>query len=152
LSGLVFVAVSMNLARILQHPSLPSRAWQSMALLASPMFIGFFLLVPAQPRSALALELIVSSVVLIGYRLAVDRRAVRSEKRSPLPVVGRLGRLVGEIFPGLLSYLCLAVAGTTLLAQGGGGLYWLVPSVLLACFFGLMTAWALLLDLRLASS
>jgi hypothetical protein len=48
-----------------------------------------------------------------------------------------------------VSYACLAVAGASLLAQGGGGLYWLVPSLLLASFFGLINAWALLVEVPL---
>jgi hypothetical protein len=43
----------------------------------------------------------------------------------------------------------LAVAGATLLAQAGGGLYWLVPSILIATFFGLINAWALLVEVPL---
>jgi len=56
---------------------------------------------------------------------------------------------VSALLPALVSYACLAVAGATLLAQGGGGLYWVVPSVLLAFFFGLINAWTLLVDLPL---
>jgi hypothetical protein len=48
LSGLVFVAVSINLNRILGHPSLPARAWQTLGLLVTPMLIGVLVLVPGQ--------------------------------------------------------------------------------------------------------
>jgi hypothetical protein len=40
-----------------------------------------------------------------------------------------------------------AIAGATLLAQAGGGLYWLVPSVLAAIIFGLVNAWVLLVEI-----
>ena len=149
LSGLVFVAVSINLSRILAHPSLPARAWQTLGLLMTPLIVGFFLLITGQSRAVLAWELIVSAVLLGAGRVAIHSRSVRSEKDTPLPLVGRLAGLVSALLPALVSYACLAVAGATLLAQGGGGLYWLVPSVLLAFFFGLINAWTLLVDLPL---
>jgi hypothetical protein len=42
---------------------------------------------------------------------------------------------------------CLAIAGATLLAQAGGGLYWLVPSAVAAVFFGLVNAGVLLVEI-----
>lgn len=39
------------------------------------------------------------------------------------------------------------LAGATLLAQAGGGLYWLVPSVISAIVFGLVNAWVLLVEI-----
>lgn len=56
---------------------------------------------------------------------------------------------MSAIVPALVSYACLAVAGATLLAQGGSGFYWLVPSVLLAFFFGLINPWTLLVGIPL---
>ncbi len=149
LCGLVFVSVSMNLNRILGHPTLPVRAWQTLFLLMSPLLIGIFLVAPGQSNTALAWELIVAAVVFSGGRVALDRLSVRLEKDAPLPMVGRLAGLVRSIAPALLSYACVALAGATLLAQGGGGLYWLLPSVLLAFFFGLTNAWALLVEIPL---
>ena len=144
LSGFVFVAISINLDRVTGHPSLPARAWQTLGLLMTPMAIGFFLLIPGQPSTVLAWELIVSAVLVGGIRVAIDRRSARSEKDTPLPVVGRLSGLVSALIPGLVAYACLGVAGATLLAQGGGGLYWLVPSIWIAITVGLINAWALL--------
>jgi len=149
LSGLVFVAVSINLTRILGTPSLPARAWQTLGLLSTPMLTGFFLLVPGQSRAVLAWELIVLGVLLGGSRVAIHHQAVRSEKDTPLPLVGGLAGFVSAVAPALVSYVCLAAAGAALLARAGGGLYWLVPSVLVAIFFGLINAWALLVEIPL---
>ncbi len=81
---------SIYLGRVLAYPSLPARAWQTLGLLVSPLLIGFFLLVPGQSRTVLAWELIVSAVLLGAGGVAIDRRSVRSEKDTPLPLVGRL--------------------------------------------------------------
>jgi hypothetical protein len=147
LSGLVFVVVSINLGRILGHPSLPARAWQTLGLLLTPMLTGIFLLIPGQSSKVLAWELIVSALLLAGSRVAIDLRASRFEKTTPLPLVGRLAGSVNTLAPGLVSYVCLAVAGATLLARSGGGLFWLAPSVLVAFIFGLISAWTLLVEI-----
>lgn len=146
LAGLVFVSVSLNLSRILRSRTLPVRAWQTLVLLFTPLLSGIMVLVPGQSNTALAWELIGLGVILGGGRLAIHRRAHRSEKDIPLPLMSRLGGLVSAAAPPLLCYICMAVAGATLLARSGGGLYWLVPSVLLAFIVGLAGAWTLLVD------
>jgi hypothetical protein len=147
LSGLVFVAVSINLNRILELPSLPVRAWQTLSMLMTPPTVGFFLLVPGQPRTVLACELLVSGLLLGGGRLVLHHKAARSEKDTPLPLLGHFAGFLTALVPALVSYACVAVAGATLLAKSGGGLYWLVPSVLLATFLGLVNAWGLLVKI-----
>ncbi len=55
--------------------------------------------------------------------------------------------MVGAVFPAVVSCGCLVIAGATLAAQAGGGLYWLVPSVLAAIIFGLVNVWVLLVEI-----
>jgi hypothetical protein len=42
LAGLLFVAVSLNLKRILEFPSLPARAGQTLLLFVTPLLSGLF--------------------------------------------------------------------------------------------------------------
>ncbi len=42
---------------------------------------------------------------------------------------------------------CVVAAGLSLLADGGGGLYWLVPAVRLATVAELVNAWVLLVEI-----
>jgi hypothetical protein len=56
-------------------------------------------------------------------------------------------RVVGRVFPAVVSCGCLVIGGATLLGQAGGGLYWLVPSVLSALIFGLVNVWVLLVEI-----
>ena len=53
LTGLLFVAVSINLQRILSFPNLPPRAGQTLILFSTPLFSGLLLVIPgrAAPRS-----------------------------------------------------------------------------------------------------
>jgi hypothetical protein len=55
--------------------------------------------------------------------------------------------MLGRVFPAITSCGCLLVAGVTLAAQAGGGLYWLVPGVLAAIVFGLINVWVLLVEI-----
>ena len=55
--------------------------------------------------------------------------------------------LISRLTPPVVSCGCLVLAGVTLLAQAGGGLYWLVPGVLAAMTFGLINAWVLLVEI-----
>ncbi len=64
LGGLLFVAVSINLQRILSLPRIPARAALSLVLLATPVFFGVVILIPDQPRWALGGELIVIAAVI----------------------------------------------------------------------------------------
>jgi hypothetical protein len=141
LAGLLFVAVSINLRRILAFPSLPARAAQTLILFATPLILGLFLVVPGQSRAAVACELLITGVAIGAGQLVIDARSPRADQETALTWV------VGRVFPAIASCGCLAIGGATLLAQAGGGLYWLVPSVLVALIFGLVNAWVLLVEI-----
>jgi modulator of FtsH protease len=42
----------------------------------------------------------------------------------------------------------MVIAGVTLMAGGGGGLYWLLPEVLLALLGAVTNAWVLLVEIH----
>jgi hypothetical protein len=62
LTGLVFVAVSFNLSKIISFPGLSSRAGESLLQLLDVFFISSVALVPGQSPKLLGLE-----VFLIGF-------------------------------------------------------------------------------------
>jgi modulator of FtsH protease len=121
LAGLVFLAVSINLRQILSFPHLPGRAGQTLVLFTMPLLIAILLLVPGQPRAALGAELLVTAVVTGGFQAWITRGS-RSDQETPFTW------LVGRIFPAIVTGGLLVVAAVTLLAEGGGGLYWACPA------------------------
>ena len=141
LAGLLVVAVSINIDRILQFPGLPHRAATTLILFALPLVTALLLIVPGQPRPALAWELLVIGLVVGTFLLVTDARVPLSEQET------RMTWLFSRIIPDVATCGCLAVAGATLLAESGGGLYWLVPAVLAAVIFGLINAWVLLVEI-----
>jgi modulator of FtsH protease len=56
--------------------------------------------------------------------------------------------MLSRIFPAVSSCGCLVAAGASLLAGGGGGLYWLVPAFMLSIVSGLLNAWVLLVEIQ----
>jgi hypothetical protein len=141
LAGLLVVAISINLERILQFPSLPHRAAQTLILFALPLVTALLLIVPGQPGAALGGELLAIGLATGAFMLVTDARMPMSEQET------NGTRLFTRILPSIASCGCLAVAGGTLLADGGGGLYWLVPAVLAAIIFGLINTWVLLVEI-----
>jgi hypothetical protein len=141
LTGLLFVAVSINLQRILEYPNLPGRAGQTLIMFATPLVFSIFLLVPGQPRAALGGELIGTGLLVGTGLLIIDARSGRSPQETSRTW------LLSRIFPAVASCLCLIVAGCTLLALGGGGLNWLVPAALIAIVAGIGNAWVLLIEI-----
>jgi hypothetical protein len=142
LAGLLAVAISINLERILQFPSLPHRARQTLILFTLPLVTALLLIVPGQPRAALGTELLVIGLVTGAFMLVTDARTPMSEQET------QFSRLFARILPSIVTSGCLALAGATLIAEGGGGLYWLVPAVLAAIIFGLVNAWVLLIEIQ----
>jgi hypothetical protein len=143
LAGLLFIAISINIETILKIKSLPSRAAQTLILFASALIVAVLVVVPGQARVALGVELLATGLIIGAIQVWLDLGASRA--RGPEDTVWR--RIVGRVFPAVLSCACLGVAGATLIAAAGGGLYWLVPSVVAALVFGMINAWVLLVEI-----
>jgi hypothetical protein len=84
LAGLVFVAVSINLSRILEYRNLPGRAALTLYLFVTPLVVGILLLVPGQSGAALGGELLAAGLVFGGSELVINQRAGRSDKETRL--------------------------------------------------------------------
>jgi hypothetical protein len=141
LAGLLFIAVSINLRQILEAKGLPSRAAQTLILFGTPLVTAILVVVPGQSGLLLGLELLATGLVIGTAQTYLDLKTVRNEQET----VQR--RLIGRVFPALISCGCLAIAGATLIGHAGGGLYWLVPSVIAAIVFGLSNVWVLLVEI-----
>ena len=127
LTGLLFVAVSINLSAILQSKVLPRRALETLSFLVGLVFLSVFMLVPEPSRTTLGIELACLGVA-IGVPLLMARL------RTAALIVG--------------ASLPMVIAGVTLMAGGGGGLYWLLPEVLLALLGAVTNAWVLLVEIH----
>lgn len=141
LSGLLFVAVSINIQRILAYANLPARAAQTLILLVTPLIIAIALLIPEQPRVILAAELIVGGI-LVGTILGwLNRPSTQAAEET------RWSWLAARYLPSLAVAILLVLAGITLAVEAGGGIYWTAPAVIIALTAGLVNAWVLLVEI-----
>jgi hypothetical protein len=140
LTGLVIVAVSINLARIIETRGLPGRAVETLSMLFSIVLAGTFGLVPGQSAPVLGGELLGTGAALWLAIVTIEARAGRSpgEPRWSKPVRVAIGQLAS---------LPTAVAGATLIAGTGGGLYWLLPGVICCLVGSMFNAWVLLVEI-----
>ena len=139
LAGLVFVAVSINLEHVLDFPGLPDRALATLTLLLMPVVVSVFALMP-QSSTALGIELLATGVVAVA---AAGMFTWRS-----LPPDAQRSWVFGRTSTAVLGTVPFAVAGATLLAEAGGGLYWAVAGVLVGILGGVTNAWVLLVEIR----
>src|SRR5262245_61052239 len=84
LAGLVFVAVSINIDRILRVQGLPGRAGESVILLVAAVCECAFVLVPQQSVTALAVEFVVAGALTCIVLIAILIPALRRPSRQPL--------------------------------------------------------------------
>jgi len=141
LLGLLFVAVSINLERILSYEGLPERALETLLLLLGVLIVSIVGLMPAQSHVALGLEVlaIAGLVTLVVVRL--PESGVEESGRTPTQ--WRLSRLGVR----LLGTVPLLIGGLSLLVEAGGGLYWIAAGIVLAIGGAVANAWVLLVEI-----
>jgi hypothetical protein len=140
LTGLTFVAVSINLARILEYPNLPARAVETLTLLVGLLLLSVVMLIPGQGQAALGAEILVLGLAMLALqlrlRLGLSRGAEDPLSWTLIPLIVVLAGTVP-----------MMIAGISVLAGAGGGLYWLVAEIVLALVGAMSNAWVLLVEI-----
>jgi len=140
LAGLLFVAVSINLSRILEFRQLPIRAAEALMALFSVLVVATLGLVPRQPAAAYGAE-----IGLTGLAVwAAQTMALVSTRK-----IDQRHRLFGVRF--LLNQLPpipFVVAGARLIAGHADAVYWVVPGTVLSYAAGIYSAWVLLIEIQ----
>ncbi len=142
LTGLIFVAVSINLAGILAAPYLPNRALQSLTLLLNILIISSLMLVPKQSLTLIGIEVLAVAIVLwvITFKFAFSmlRNTPAEHKKH-----SRINLLFTQI-----SVLPFLIAGISIFCCGEGGFYWFVPGMLFSFSKAIADAWVLLVEIH----
>ena len=141
LTGLVFVAVSINMARILETPGLSGRAAESILQFLQVFFICTVVLVPGQPGAALAVEILVIALFSGVIQSLGHVRYARS----------RLGHprfwLVTRILQTQFAAIPFMIAGIVMFFDVSAAIYWLVPGFVFSFVAGVANAWVLLIEI-----
>jgi hypothetical protein len=139
LAGLLVVAASINIERILGIPSVVARLGGTLALFTACLVAGVLLLIPGlHPRAAgLGLTIIgtVSGIIVIRPRAL--RRAGRGYQGSTTTMTA----------VALAASALIAASGIAYALQDFGGLYWLAAGTMLAFLVGLGNAWVALIEI-----
>jgi modulator of FtsH protease len=141
LTGLLVVAISINLARILSISQLPGRAAEGLIILAAAFVVASIGLVPNQPVALFGVEVLTIGLVTFVVQLSVQLRswnaiaAVSPAKQYARAVVG-----VAVSLP-------FIVAGGLLLHGSDAGVYWIAAGVIISLVGGVWHAWVLLVEI-----
>ena len=141
LTGLVFVAVSINLSRVLAIAGLPGRAAESLLHFLGALLLSMTALIPSQTAVMLGTEVIALASVLWLLQTMIQIRYIRMRTGNPRSwLLIRIVQTQAVTLP--------FIAAGVLLAQGSqSGIYWLVPGFLLSLISGVIEAWVLLVEI-----
>jgi hypothetical protein len=141
LTGLVVVAISVNLMRILEQELLPARAAEALIALVGALVLTSLMLLPGQPLRVQGAECGVVGTVMLAGPFSFQLRAYRSDTPNE-----RAHPLIRALLSSLGGVPMLVAAA--LLAQGSAaGLYWAAGGVILSLIAGVVGAWVLLVEI-----
>jgi len=142
LSGLVFVALSINLREIMGDPALVGRAAQALLLLILPVGAGLAVLAPYDSQTDGAIALAIGT----GIALAVNRLLLRAPRRPGRPrreLAFQVSTVELALVP-VLSGAILLASGSDL---GGLGHGFLGFGDLASIGVGILGGWVLLVEI-----
>jgi modulator of FtsH protease len=141
LSGLLFVALSINLSKILSVHGLPARAGETLIVLSGGMLLSLLCLVPGQSLVLSGSEIFLLALVIWGF---VTFHHLRGFKRRYYLSSGHAAFVIGLSQSALIP---LMVSGALLIAHCQYALYWLALGILLSFVDALVNAWVLLVEI-----
>jgi len=141
LTGLVFVAVSINLSRILTVPGLTGRAAESMMQLFGVVIIATTALIPQETPVALGTEILAFGSLLWIVQTVLQLRYLKSKTGHPRRWA------VTRIIQTQFANIPFCVSGILLLRGSPAGFYWLAPGFIFSLVGGVLNAWVLLVEI-----
>ena len=142
LAGLIFVAVSINLAQIVKQNQLVWRCAEALLSLMAVLFASSLCLIPDMSRLILGYELTALGVLIWAGTTLSQVRASRNN-----PYVGTR-EIVFHFLLTQLAAIPFAVGGVSLARGFGGGLYWLAAGTVFSLAASLLDAWVLLIEIQ----
>jgi hypothetical protein len=141
LTGLVVVAISINLSRILSFPLLPGRAAEALILLGGVLVLTSAGLVPHQPTELFGIETLIVGLIMFLAPLTIQLRSFKADTAgSKTRKFIRFLLTAGPSLP-------IVGAGILLVIGCGTGLYGIAVGVILSLITGVLTTWVLLIEI-----
>jgi hypothetical protein len=142
LGGLLFVAISINLERIMAAPELPNRAMLALLLLLVVLVISALMLIPRQPLPLAGGEALVLGGILLFAGTAIEvsiGRAPRDRNRATY---------LFNVALFAVSALPYVIGGILLLLGDDAGLYWVAAAIIFSVVKAVLDAWVLLVEIQ----
>ena len=141
LTGFVVVAISINLARILEIPHLPSRAGEALIGPVAALTATSLVLIPEQPAQLLGTGLVVIGLVAVVGPIVFQTRAWGLRKEATA-VEWATRAAMNEGFS-----LAFVIGGAFISAAARSGLYWIAAGDVLCIIAIVMSAWVLMVEI-----
>jgi modulator of FtsH protease len=142
LGGLLFVAISINIERILTFASLPDRALMALELLLAILIVSSLMLIPAQSTTALGIEVLVVGLVVLVHGTILDLRGLRRTDPE------RRGVFIAHVVLFEVAVLPYAIGAVLLITGDLAGVYWIAASIILSFIKAVLDAWVLLVEIN----
>jgi len=138
LAGLLFVAVSINLERVLAFPNLPGRAAETLILLLGLLVAAMLALVPGQAATTLGYEITTVGMIATALISGIQLRAPRSEYEN-MPVRVLVSQMPAAVW---------VTAGICLISSSGYGMQVNVIATVLGFCSVAHSSWILLIEIQ----
>lgn len=140
-AGLLFVALSINIQRIIDGSGLASRAAQSFVMLMAALTIASLALFPHMTPTSFGIAVIVAAAVsaIAAVRLTISQLEVEPEYRRYV--------ILNAVMNGIFYALEFLGAGLAVAGVTGIGLTLLALSILYALCNSMFNAWVLLVEI-----
>ena len=141
LAGLVFVSLSINLARIIELPGVSGRAAETLILLAGTLAGTLLVLIPHLSSEYLGVTLLAVALPTWLGPVIIQARSVRAYTFQH-PSLAVLRAVLHQIatLPGVLS-------GLSLCGLLPGGIAWFACGVIACVLLAMFNAWILLVEI-----
>ena len=140
LTGLIIVAISINLQQILSTGQLPGRAFEALTLLAGALLICSLALIPDQGVRLLGDEILALQFVVLLNSIISQIRSLRFKPQ-------KVWWFITRAFAVLITCVPIIIGGVLLASGNANGLYWIAPGVLVAIVVSVINTWVLLIEI-----
>ena len=142
LTGLVFVAMSINAERVMTFPGLPGRVGEAVLQFLQVFFVASVMLAPGLPGRTRPLEILAISLFSWTAQIGTQLQYLRVRAGHPW------SWFIWRTVLAHLATIPFIIAGVLLLIGSPYALEWLMPGFLFSFVAGLLSAWVLLVEIR----
>ena len=140
LAGLIFVAISINVEKIIEYRGVAARAAEALALLIGVLLISTLGLAPNQPEKLLGVEILAIGAFLWLMTVTLQAREIRGRGRP-------WWWLASRSFLSQCATLPFCIGGILLARGHADGMYWLIPGCVFTFLASTISAWVLLIEI-----